>query len=186
MSPRRGISLVELMLTLSACCVILTMSAGLIHRAMHAHTKGRKFFDGERSALRLGESFRRDVHAATAAVTGDAIGDAVGDELLVRLELPGGQSIEYRQAAGRVERLWHVDGSVRAREAFTFPPETRLVASQESPSLIVLEIVPPEVAAEPADGALSPYSVIVSLRAEAILGRHASLVEITNAPEQTP
>ena len=185
MPRRRGISLVELLLTLSACTVILTMSAGLIHRAMHAQTKARLFFDVERSACRLGDSFRRDVHAAHSA----AVGDEAGGGVLLRLQLAGGQFVEYRQTAGRVERLWHVDGNVRAREMFVFPRDTRLQAQQESPRLLILSIAAPDDAAdagEPADRPLLPYLVPAILQVEAVLGRNASLVESVDMPELAP
>jgi len=179
MSQRRGISLVELMLTLSACCVILTLSATLLHRAMHAQSKARLFFDGERSALRLSHSFRRDVHDASAAATGDEAG---GDEVLVRLEMAGGQAVEYRQSGGRVDRTWQAEGRVLAREAFVFTPETRVVVAQESPRLITLSIVPP-VDTGTTNGPLLPYTVPIQLRVEAVLGRNASLAETTQVPE---
>ncbi len=183
MSGRRGISLVELMLTLSACTVILTMSAGLIHRAMHAQSKSRLFFDGQRSAVRLSDSFRRDVHDANSAATGDEAG---GGDVFLRLQLAGGQSVEYRQAAGRVERLWHVDGGLRAREAFVFSPQTRLTAEQESPRLVSLSIVPPADPGGPTDRPLAPYTVPDILRAEAVLGRNASLVDAPVQQELAP
>ena len=182
MSVRRGISLVELMLTLSACTVILTMSAGLIHRAMHAQSKSRMFFDGERSALRLAESFRRDVHDANSIATRET----GGGDLLLRLQLAKEQSVEYRQAAGRVERLWHVDGIVRAREAFVFPAETRLMTETEGPRLITLSIAPPADATGPVERPLLPYTVRVCLRAEAVLGRNASLMDVADPPETRP
>jgi hypothetical protein len=182
MSGRRGVSLVELMLTMSALTVILTISAALIHRAMHAQSKSRLFFDVERSAQRLSESFRRDVHAASVAATGDAADGGV----LLRLEMAGGQSVEYRQAAGRVERLWHVDDRVRAREAFVFSADTRLTAEQEPPRLVILSIVPSADVAGQADRPLLPYAVPVSLRAAAVLGRNASLVDAADQPEKSP
>lgn len=186
MPRRRGISLVELLLTLSACTFILTMSAGLIHRAMHAQTKARLFFDVERSACRLGDSFRRDVHAAHSAAVGDEAG---GGAVLLRLQLTGDQSVEYRQTAGRVERLWHVDGNVRAREMFVFPRDARLQAKQESPRLLILSIAAPDDAAdtdEPAERPLRPYLVPAILQVEAVLGRNASLVESVDIPELAP
>ena len=74
-----------------AASIILTMSAGLVHRAMHAQSATRAFFDGERSALRLSEQFRADVHqAATATVEAPARNDGV----FLRLRLAGDQAIE--------------------------------------------------------------------------------------------
>jgi hypothetical protein len=121
MPIRRGISLVELMLTLSACCVILTMSAALIHRALHAQSKSRRFFDGERNAQRLGESFRRDVHAATSAATGAEAGggDVIGNRNVWRPDRRYHKRPAEWNARG-------VDGHP-GREAFMFPAETRLL-----------------------------------------------------------
>jgi len=183
MSVRRGISLLELLLTMSACTVILTMSVALIHRAMHAQSKARTFSDVERSALRLSESFRRDVHAASSAATDE---DAGGADVFLRLQLPGGQSVDYRQAAGRVQRLWYVDGSVRAREAFVFSDQTRLMAQKESPRLVILSIVPQVDPAGPADRPLAAYTMPAILRVEAVLGRNVSLVDVADPLEMSP
>jgi type II secretory pathway component PulJ len=183
MNRRRGISLVELMLTLSACSVILTLSAALIHRAMHAQAKARVFFDGERSAWRLAESFRHDVHRANSAKVVD---QPDSGDLLLRLELAGGQRVEYRHTAGRVERTWHVDGGIRAREAFVFPPETRLSTAKVSEKLLVLTADAPADTAAKADAPLANHTVPVSLRVQAVLGRKAAILkaEIQKAESQ--
>lgn len=182
MKQRRGVSLVELMLTLSVCTVILTMSAGLIHRALHAQSKARLFFDTQRSATRLGEVFRRDIHdAQSAAVEGEA--ETEDGNALLRLKLEGGQVIEYRQEAGRVERLWLVDGTARSREAFNLSAETRLQAERPSPRLIVLSAIPLAPDAGPGNRPLPSYTIPVSFRFEAVLGRNASLVDV---PEEQP
>jgi len=184
MSKRRGVSLAELLLTMSACTVILTMSAGLIHRALHTQSRSRSFFDTERSAMRLSESFRRDVHAAQDAAIGTAAQD---DGLLLRLQFSGSQMVEYRQAAGRVERILHVSGSVKSREAFAFAADTQLTVEKASPHLVVLSIVPPPDAPGPADRPLlTAYSRPVSLRAEAVLARNSSLVDVAIAQEDSP
>jgi hypothetical protein len=178
MTRRSGVSLVELILTLSACTVILTMSAGLIHRALHAQSKARRCFDVERSALRLGASFRRDVHAAQSVLAGDEAG---GDGVLLRLELAGGQAIEYRQSADGIERLWFVDGAIRAREPFLFPAGPRFQAARESPQLVVLTALPPADATESESRPLPSYTVPVILRVAAIVGRDAHLVDAEEA-----
>ena len=184
MPNRRGVSLAELLLTMSACTVILTMSAGLIHRAMHTQSRSRSFFDSERSAMRLGESFRRDVHAADDAVIVNA---DQGEGVFLRLQLPGSQLVEYRQAAGRVERILQVGSSVKSREAFVFAVDTKLTAEKSPPHLVVLSIVPPPDVSGPADRPpLTPYSTPASLRAEAVLGRNASLVDLVVPQEDSP
>ena len=113
MKTRHAVSLVELLVVMSACSIILTMSAGLVHRAMHAQSATHAFFDGERSALRLSEQFRDDVHqAATATVEAPARNDGV----FLRLRLAGDQAIEYRQADSIVERILTQRGSRVSRD----------------------------------------------------------------------
>ena len=184
MHQSRGTTLIELTLTLSACVVVLTMSTGLIHRAMHAHSRARRFFDGERSAQRLSESFRRDVHAAVTATTGDKASDS---DLLLRLQRPGGEAIEYRQASGRVERVLYENAAATQREAFVFPMHTQFVAAQESPQLVTLAIAP----VPPAEGGstnqpLLPYTILVHLRVEAVLGRNVFLAQTPESMENAP
>src|SRR3972149_5845862 len=116
---RHAVSLIELMVVLSACTVILTMSAALVHRVMHAQSKTRAFFDIERSALRLSNQFRRDVHQATAALAG---ADNLGDGVFLRLELPDNRSVDYYDQEGDVVRILAHDGDALSREEFPFPP----------------------------------------------------------------
>jgi hypothetical protein len=106
---------------------------------------------------------------------------------LLRLQLPGSQLVEYRQAAGRVERLLQVSGSVKSREAFVFAADTQLTAEKSPPHLVILSIVPPQDTAGPADRPpLTAYSTPASLRAEAVLGRNASLVDLAVPQEDSP
>ena len=182
MAKRRGISLVELILTLSACCAILTLSAGLIHRAMHVQTKARRFADGERSAWRLGQAFRRDIHAANLATPGDE----EGGDLLVQLTLLSGMAVEYRSAAGRVERLLLAKGTVQSRETFLFPSEVTITVTQPEPRVFALAVESPVPTARAKDAPMPAYAVPVSLHVEAVLERHAPLVEETAVKEVRP
>jgi hypothetical protein len=167
---RRAVSLVELLATMSACTVILTLSAGLMHRAMHAQTKARAFCDGERSALRLANSFRNDVHQATGAARGDA---AAGQDVALCLALGGDQFIEYRHTADKVTRVLLEGGQVRGRDEFAFPSAIELTVQQESTRFVVLSITSaPEVssAEEPATRSIA-YATPVNCNVEAGLGR---------------
>ena len=119
MKTHRAVSLVELLVVMSACSIILTMSAGFVHRAMHSQSATRAFFDGERSALRLSEQFRADVHQATTATVEDS---AHGDGVFLRLRLSSHQAIEYRQSDSMVERILTQQGSRVSRTEFAFQP----------------------------------------------------------------
>jgi hypothetical protein len=170
MNRRRAVSLVELLLTMSACTVILTMSTALIHRVLHAQSKTRAFVDCERAALRLSEQFRRDVHAARDATTADA---NLGEGVFLRLQFPTNQSVEYRHSQGAVLRVLLENGATPSREEFVFPANIELSVRQEPPGLVALSITsqPGKAAAEDGQPQSSAYAVTVSLQAEARLNR---------------
>jgi hypothetical protein len=128
----------------------------------------------------LGENFRRDIHDAQSAAME---GEAESGNALLRLKLAGGQVIEYRQEAGRVERLWLVDNAIRSRETFSFSAETRFELERSSPRLIVLSAVPLALNAGLGNRPLPSYTMPVSFRFEAVLGRNASLLDL---PEEQP
>lgn len=113
----RGVSLVELMVAMAGVSVVVTTTAMVIHGAMRAQTASRRFFDDERTSVRLARAFRADAHAATG--TADPARGAI-----VTFTLPGGRSIDYRRPEGsdRIERREHaVDGTiVGPREDFQF------------------------------------------------------------------
>jgi len=182
---RRGVSLVELLLTMSACTVILTMSAALIHRVMHTQSKMRAFHDPERSALRLSNAFRRDVHRALGAETNDA---ELQDNVFLRLQLPEGETIEYRQLQGKVTRVQAAIGKPIANEAFAFPPEIELVIRRESPNRMCLTITP-DLRVQAAGDGHSPsiaHATPAHLLVEATLNRNSRLSNAKAAQEGSP
>jgi hypothetical protein len=138
MTTRRGVSLVEMLTLMSSCTVILTMSAVLIHRTMRAQEQTRYFFAVERAALRLAEQFRRDVHGARSAAT-DA--DAGDEGAFLRLEMPAGETVEYRSEEASVLRIVRRDGGPAAREEY-FLAEIRELSLQaeDSPRRLTLTI----------------------------------------------
>lgn len=170
MKTRRGVSLVELLLVMSAATVILTMSAGLIHRIMHAQSKARSFVDVERTSLRLANVFRRDVHQAIDATAGDS--DA-GEGLFLRLKLPENQTIEYRRQPGAVLRLLLEDSRNVSREEFTFPPGIELTIRKDQPRLVVLSIHsrPGEMPTDDGRSEPNAYAIPVNLQVQAALSR---------------
>lgn len=182
----RGISLVELLLTLSACSVILTLSAGLIHRAMHAQSKSRAFADVERNAMRLGNAFRRDIHAADQALSGD---ETLAEGAVLRLRLAGDETVEYRRAGGVVQRVGLAGDVVQSREEFSFPAEISLTVEQETPRLVVFSITTPVVTASaaPMDKRPPPaYATPVSLRVAAVLARNRPTMSPPAEQEPVP
>ena len=170
MKSRRGASLVELLMVMSAGTVVLTMSAGLIHRAMHAQSRARAFADVELTSVRLANAFRRDAHEATGAELAEA--DA-GERVFLRLTLPDNQTIEYGRREANVLRVLFEGSRSVAREEFAFPAGIELAIRREETRLIVLTIQsrPGEMPAE--DGRLeaSAFAVPVNVQVQASLKR---------------
>ena len=163
MSTRHAVSLVELLVLMSASSVILTMSAALVHRAMRTQSESRGFFDAERSAMRLARQIRRDTYDATAALVG---GEGLGDNVALRLQLADQRTAEYSYADGEVLRiLTKRDGAV-SREQFAFPSPIELdVRKEDSPPRIVLTITAKQ------RGLPRAYSKPMDLHVEAGLNR---------------
>ena len=181
MNRRHAHSLVELLLAMSACTVILTMSAALIHRVLFVHSKTQAIIGGERAALRLSEHFRRDVHAAESAEKGDMNG---AGGVVLRLKLAEGQSIEYRRAEGTVLRVLLEGEAVRGREEFDFPGEIELTIRDESPGLVTLSVTspPPHSPKQAGQQVTAPSPGPLCLEATARLNRNSDIAE---TPEET-
>lgn len=134
---RCGVSLVELLVVMSAATVILTLSTGLIHRLMHAQSKARALADVERTTLRLGNDFRRDVHQALRAVTDKS---ELAGGVFIRLENVDGSWAEYRLEETTIRRVQAVSDRVVAHEEYSFGEEFALDAQVENERLVTLTI----------------------------------------------
>lgn len=170
LSARRGMTLVELLVIISACSIVFTTSAVLMHRVMHTQKKTRAFFDVERSAVRLSDQFRRDVHQATAA-TVDA--DATGEKPFLQLQLPNDRTIEYRHSNGDLLRVESREGTAVSREEFPFPDDADLkIREAESPRRVVLSIATePNQTRSVGERSSDPHAMPVYLQVEAALHR---------------
>jgi hypothetical protein len=168
MKRRRAVSLVELLLAMSAAVIILSLSAELIHRLMHATSKAQSVHDAERSARRLAASFRQDVHDASAA---DLKSDPAGG-VLVKLTLDGDEVVEYRRAGASVLREVGDGTKTTARERYILPPGA-LVDVAEDESMLVLSIQTKHGEVSPPDHRLPmpAYAVPLHIEIRAALGK---------------
>jgi hypothetical protein len=145
MKMHRGISLVELLVAMSACTVILTLTAGLMHRVMHAQSRTRWFVSQERTALRLAYVFRGDVHQARAVVTDVAV---LAERELVRLNVAD-QTITYVAQPGIIVRVVAASEKTVGREEFRIGHESQAKIRRESGVVILsVEATPDEAAGE--------------------------------------
>ncbi len=170
MKARRGVSLVELLVVMSAATVVLTLSTSLIHRIMHAQSKARAFADVERTSLRLTNAFRQDVHQATSVKLDEA---EIGERVFLRLQLPENRTIEYGRQEANIVRVLLEGSRTVAREEFAFPAGVELAVRREGSRLIVLTIQsrPGEIIAENGQFEASDFAVPVHLQVQAALNR---------------
>jgi hypothetical protein len=172
MKSRRAISLIELMVIMSASTVALTLTGALLHRAMRIQMHCRAHVDAERTALRLANQFRRDVHATRIS---DASNAGEGKDAFLRLEFTGDRTAEYSRVASTVVRLESGGGKPVWREEFAFPALTELTIEQENaPQRLILTIAAKPAETPPADvqPLASTYTIPVSIHAEAVVGRN--------------
>ena len=113
---RRGHSLVELIVIMSAASTVLTISAVLIHRTMHLASRTRAFHAEEATAWRLSALLRSDAAGAESI-------DAASDDAQVTITLHDAKDepVVYRFNGSQVERTQQLDADREARESFDLP-----------------------------------------------------------------
>lgn len=116
MTRRRGHSLIELLVVMSAASTVLTLSAVLIHRTMHLSSQTRAFNAEEATAWRLSGLLRSD--AASAASIDLSLAD---DRVSVTFRGAEDNPIVYLFSGPHVERTHLLDGDREARESFELP-----------------------------------------------------------------
>jgi hypothetical protein len=138
---------------------------------MRTQSQTRSFFDVERSALRLSDQFRRDVHRASAAMVEDA---SHGEGTFLQLQHPDGHVVEYRRLEGSVLRILSQDGHAVSRDEFPFSSAIELALREEdAPRRFILSITS-EPDETPTGNNKQPVSIRempFSFQAEAVLSR---------------
>jgi hypothetical protein len=184
--PRRAVSLIELLLVMSACTSVLTLSSVLLVRAMRIQTQSRVHADAERTALRLANQFRRDVHRAQTAVLNR---NELERDVVLRLQLADGQRVDYALVGSTLLRLAAGSDNRAAREEFFFPPGCEFsVRELEAPPRLAITIAAKPNFGIASDGthARMPGVVPVSLCVEASLGRDARFAAAVDRQEDGP
>jgi hypothetical protein len=169
---RRGVSLTEMLVVMTACTVGFSLTGQLLCRVMRIYSQAQTHADVERTALRLATQFRRDVHAAKSAVTDSS---AVEEDTLLLLHLPDGSQLVYAYRSGAIIRQLVRAGDVAAREefAFTDPIDIAVVASDAPPriSLTITVKRPQRPTSKDSPQVREPRNPI-SLQIEAVLNRN--------------
>ncbi len=186
MNRRRGASLAELLVVMTACSVVMTLTSQLVCRVMRIQIESRAQVDVERNAMRLSDQFRSDVHRAKSAVTDD--GD-LAESVVLRLEFADGRLAEYSWDHGTAVRQVSGGEGPAARDEFEFPATADLAIQKTGtpPRLVLtLSTTPPAKPIGSDKPLAQPPTIPASLQAVAVIGRDTPSVTtrpIEEAPE---
>jgi hypothetical protein len=178
MKARSAISLGELLVVMSLCSVVLTMSMQIIQRAMQAHLRAKEYLSIERNVLRLSRQFRCDVHEATeASLISENPDTGLAGEAVVSLPSRDGNVIQYRRTARGILRVVLSGEEVAAREEFRLPPSCDLrLEEAPTPRRLVLSITSGPTTVPRDEGpAFDAHAIPLQFHAEAVLGRNGGL-----------
>jgi type II secretory pathway component PulJ len=189
---RRGVSLIELMVIMSAASAVLSTSAVILHRTMRSQEQTRYFFENEHAAQRLARQFRADVRGAVslemievAVANVDPEGTAAEPFLTLRLADSAGEdegevaTIEYRRTATGILRTATSDDGPTAREDYAIASIAQIQLREDtSPRRLVLTITADPADLHPQLGERTPTirDTPVNMEAVAIVGRDARFV----------
>jgi type II secretory pathway component PulJ len=114
MKRRTGMGLVEVVIAMAVATAMVGLLAATVSRMMLASEQSHEHLRTMVTLGRLGEQFRRDVHAAGSATIADAQGDQPG-----RLVLEGsGRQVAYAVEFDAIERVATATGEAPRRERF--------------------------------------------------------------------
>jgi len=118
MSKFRGFTLIELLATMAVASVLLTLSAGIIHRTMRFQSAAREELDAQRTAAQLAQQFRADGHQAK----GLRVTDQDGRPPSVVFSLPSerGHDVTYTVTDQTMLREQRLDDARVRREQYGF------------------------------------------------------------------
>jgi hypothetical protein len=131
-NARRGIALIELMITMTAGTVLLGIACSLLYGVLEIDRGAREQVQTTAVVGRLAEQFRHDVHEAVRVEA-----DGTKRQVL-ELRLAGGAVVTYRLEPGRIVRGEQAQGAARREECFMLPQESAAVVELRKPSAVSL------------------------------------------------
>jgi YD repeat-containing protein len=170
---RRGHSLIELMVTMSAAVVVLTLSATCLHRMMSISSQSSHFLEAEQTGLRLSRQFRHDTLLASSA---SVVTQPDEDGAVVVSLLSSGKErrdIEYRLTPARAVRSSSAESGEATREEYSLPAGARWQVDWDEASrrLAVVATNPPSSGEPSEQSPLPAWQIPFEMQLVATIGR---------------
>lgn len=170
---RRAHTLLELMVTVSAAVVVLTLSVTCLHRMMSISSQSTHFLEAEQTALRLSRQFRSDTLLASSASVITQPGEGAEIVLLFPSASAEGVDIEYRLTPAQAVRSSLSESGEATREVYRLPAGTRWhVDWDETHHRLAVGATNPPSTDEPGEQAPPPaWQVPFDMQLVATVGR---------------
>jgi prepilin-type N-terminal cleavage/methylation domain-containing protein len=164
---RRGLTLIEMLVSIAVLSALLTLSVTLLVRLLQAQTSGAQALASSLSLGRLAHDFRRDAHDAVQA---ESVADMEGTTAL-RFVADTGDTVTYRASPKAIERIATRAAQPPQRETYRHgaaEAKFELALDGQLAAIILRR------GAEQAASAARPLSEVppVELRIEAAVGIH--------------
>lgn len=172
MKRPRGVSLIELIVVMTVATVVMGVAVGVLYTLMRIEGTTREHLRLRTAQGRLGQQFRRDVHAAISFTTpdGEAGGKTSGGW---ELQLAADRVVRYRVEEDKLVRTEAGGGDGEARESFALGSDATVtirIEDDSKPTIVSLLIARGDEAVEP--------SAAAAVRVDAVLARDHRFREV--------
>lgn len=118
MKPRRGASLIEMLVVMAVMTAVLSTVGVLFHRLFQTERLSTRLTVVELTTMRLADQFRRDVHAVQSV---NRISKAEGSRSIIELQSAATSKIVYTAETNRVQREVIDSTRTTSRELYRLP-----------------------------------------------------------------
>ncbi len=140
MHPRRGFTLIEMVVVISVGAVLMGIATAILCMLLQSERSARDDLHAGGCVARLAEQFRQDVHAAARAPRSL-------DRASCRLKLPPDRTVVYLFKPGVVNRTeWNGNEVLIRQESYDLPAESAAhieVAADAQPPVVCLLLEQP-------------------------------------------
>jgi Tfp pilus assembly protein FimT len=162
--PRRGKSLIEMVIIIGIMSIVLSMAATTLVALFRVERQIRSSESHRQTLDRLSGRLRADAHSAVAVKTDDGC----------QFSLPSGQTIEYAVALPEITREVRRDAEVLHRDAFRLAPRSQAAFAVEGESagqLVRLSIMPGELPSRAHLAATRPVTIAAAVNLHRVAAR---------------